>query len=412
MLIPSSISIASSLNDSLPDWSKIGCPVCCGRQVEDFFDLPAMPVYVGMVYPTKCEALAAPTGHIRLACCLECGFVGNRAFNHSLVNFAPGYEISLHYSPIYREFLAHTASRLIERYAITGKTIVEIGCGSGYFLRLLCEAGSNDGFGFDPSIEEESVVACGSNELRLTRDLYSHRNADIPASLVCLRHVLQHITNPIAFLRTVRTVIESRQNVIVYCEVPNAAYMYQEPIRWNIFYEHCCYYQEVSLVRALSEAGFGVMEAGPCYVDNQYLFVEANSSANVGRSASSTTAPVGDFLRMLSKFMKSYQESVARWKDDLRRLKGSGKRVAAWGAGGRAINFLNLFSIGDWIPYVVDINPNRQNGFLPGTGQKLVSPEFLASYRPEILLVTNVTYENEIRSKVHQMGLDCDLVII
>ena len=35
------------------------------------------------------------------------------------------------------------------------KNIIEIGCGSGEFIKLLCELGNNKGIGFDPSYKED-----------------------------------------------------------------------------------------------------------------------------------------------------------------------------------------------------------------------------------------------------------------
>jgi hypothetical protein len=44
---------------------------------------------------------------------------------------------------------------LIERYDLYGKDIIEIGCGQGEFLTLLCELGGNRGVGFDPAYISE-----------------------------------------------------------------------------------------------------------------------------------------------------------------------------------------------------------------------------------------------------------------
>ena len=44
------------------------------------------------------------------------------------------------------------------------------------------------------------------------------------------------------------------------------------------------------------------------------------------------------------------------------------------------------------IEYVVDINTFRQGKFMPGTGQEIVAPAFLAQYRPDLVIAMNPMY--------------------
>ena len=46
---------------------------------------------------------------------------------------------------------------LIRRYDLRGKEVIEIGCGKGEFLSLLCEVGDNRGVGFDPA-DDDAVM--------------------------------------------------------------------------------------------------------------------------------------------------------------------------------------------------------------------------------------------------------------
>jgi ABC-type Fe3+-hydroxamate transport system substrate-binding protein len=54
----------------------------------------------------------------------------------------------------------------------------------------------------------------------------------------------------------------------------------------------------------------------------------------------------------------------------------------------------------------VDINPYRQGTFMAGTGQAIVAPEYLKSYRPDIVIVMNSVYREEIRHNLSQMKLN------
>jgi hypothetical protein len=61
---------------------------------------------------------------------------------------------------------------------------------------------------------------------------------------------------------------------------------------------------------------------------------------------------------------------------------------------------------------VVDINPERQGQYLPATGQVVVSPQHLAEYRPDTLIITNPTYTNEIERQVQQLGVACEFLVL
>ena len=82
------------------------------------------------------------------------------------------------------------------------------------------------------------------------------------------------------------------------------------------------------------------------------------------------------------------------------------------GAGEHGINFLNILNIRELMPFIVDINPNRIGKFLPGTGQKVVAPEFLIEYKPDMIMITNPTYKTEIQEHVKMLGVQCEFLVL
>ena len=100
--------------------------------------------------------------------------------------------------------------------------------------------------------------------------------------------------------------------------------------------------------------------------------------------------------------------AVRRWTDRLQSLQAQGRRVAMWGTGGKGTTFLNALPPG-LIGCVVDINPNRQGSFTPCTGHLISSPEALPGYKPDLLIVTNPLYEEEIRAHAATLGVKCNL---
>lgn len=372
-----------------------------------------MPVQDGLLWPTAEAAREAPLGEVDLVFCRGCGYIRNRAYDASLVKFEGGYDISLHYSETYRAFIDDLALGLVEGAGLRRKRVLEIACGQGDFLKTLCSAGPNEGTGIDPALLSEQTLQVGEGHVHLIPARFPTAGGTGDADFVCCRHLLQSIPDPLAWIRDLRRAISPGRRPLVYLEVPNAAYTFHDRLVWNIGCENCSFYGNSSLLRLLALGGFDVLSTESCF-DGQYLGARALPGA-----AGATTGTVPDVSERLDalgcdvdSFSAAYQATRLRWQQEIDRIRASGRRVAAWGAGTRAITFLNAFDIREEIPLVVDINPRRQNLFLPRTAQRVVAPEALTAYQPDIVLITNAAFEAEIRRQVRELGISCEFLVL
>jgi hypothetical protein len=71
---------------------------------------------------------------------------------------------------------------------------------------------------------------------------------------------------------------------------------------------------------------------------------------------------------------------------------------------------LNLVGQHGEIDYVVDINPRKQGMYLTGSGQQIVPPAFLQEYQPNVVLVMNPVYLDEIRHTLDELKVRAELV--
>ncbi len=84
----------------------------------------------------------------------------------------------------------------------------------------------------------------------------------------------------------------------------------------------------------------------------------------------------------------------------------AGARVAIWGAGSKGVAFLTTLGLTDEVAYAIDINPHKQGMFMPGTGHPVVGPDSLHQSPPDVVIVMNPVYLDEIRSALARGGLD------
>ena len=133
------------------------CPVCHCEDMTDFVELKDLPIHCNLLWSSRKAALQAPKGDVRLGFCQECGMIYNRSFDPGRMQYTQAYENSLFFSPHFQAYAQEQAAQLIERYQLRDKSVLEIGCGKGEFLSLLCRGGQNRGVGFDPSYDHRSA---------------------------------------------------------------------------------------------------------------------------------------------------------------------------------------------------------------------------------------------------------------
>ena len=235
------------------------CPACRNSRTTPFLELGDVPVFCNVQWDSRAQAQAAATGPLALTACIDCGHVFNRAFDAARLAYAPGYENSQHASSVFRSYAERLVDRLIELYGIRDRSVVDIGCGRGDLLAMMCERGGNRGYGFDPSYAG-SIAAASDRPFTIQREYFgADHAAKIRPSLVSCRHVLEHVEDPIAFLRTLRTAIEACGDAVLYLEVPSGEELLESHGLWDYLYEHVSYFTASSLRAVLNAAGFEVL---------------------------------------------------------------------------------------------------------------------------------------------------------
>jgi len=389
--------------------NKESCPVCTRPDIVDLIEIEQVPVFCNILSPSREEALQVPKGDIRLAFCNTCGHVFNAAFDPMLMEYSQAYENSLHFSPRFQSYAELLAKEIIERHELRRKDIIDIGCGQGDFLKLLCKMGDNRGVGFDRSYAPEQDDHPMPEQVSFVQDFYSVDYADYPVDFICCRHVLEHIETPREFLGNISRIIAKRSNVGMFFEVPNVLYTLRDMGIWDIIYEHCSYFNANSMTYLFDACGFDIAHLAETY-QGQFLCIEA--VANVENIiANNTNIENPDHLSSLADaFADNYRAKVKEWRHNLEQMVAAGRRVVVWGGGSKGVTFLNILQTQNKIGYVVDINPRKEGMFVAGTGQQIVRPEFLRSYQPEVVIVMNPVYTEEIKQMVAGLGLTPEFI--
>jgi hypothetical protein len=119
-----------------------------------------------------------------------------------------------------------------------------------------------------------------------------------------------------------------------------------------------------------------------------------------------------ELTRDVAFFSQHHRGKLDLWKRILCEVNQKGQRAVLWGGGSKGVTFLTTLSVQDEIEYVVDINPYKHGTYMAGSGQEIVAPDFLRAYKPDLVIIMNPIYGDEIRQDVSRMGLNPKLLTL
>jgi SAM-dependent methyltransferase len=168
------------------------------------------------------------------------------------------------YEQAWRDARKVLLSRLnrLEHVTRAGR-MLEIGCAAGYFLREAQQSGWQVfGVELSPTMRKrcEQLVGC-----RLFASLQEVADSELRFDCVAMFEVIEHLDEPLAFMRKVRTVMAP--SAILTLSTPNfiapEAYRNRHSNHWFCPPAHVSYFVPTTLRNCIDEAGFdGVQIAG------------------------------------------------------------------------------------------------------------------------------------------------------
>lgn len=154
-------------------------------------------------------------------------------------------------------FEAWNNRRTMGRLPAAGGDLLEIGVGSGSFLAYARARG------YSPIGCDLSSAVCGKVERSTGMRIHCGHVGTLPEGqlfdVVVMNHVLEHVCDPVAFLKSVRS--HMKPNGVLHLAVPNAA-SWEACLPGWISYEpyHLLYFSPKTVRLAVEKAGFGISQ--------------------------------------------------------------------------------------------------------------------------------------------------------
>jgi len=337
----------------------------------ELFRAERLPVLQNRTFATRSEALDSATGDVLLVQNQQTGLVFNQAFDASRAVYDETYQNEQACSAVFRRHLDDVQD-IVARH-LHGRSLIEIGCGKGYFLERLIDAGFTI-TGMDPAYE-------GTNP-HIVKGHF-RKAPGLSAEGIVLRHVLEHIPDPFSFLSEIAAA--NGGSGTIYIEVPCFDWICDRRAWFDVFYEHVNYFR----LRDFSRMFGRIYESGRTF-GGQYLFAVADLA-----SLRQPVAEPEDRLQMPEDFLAGVHRAAARIES------AGGRRNAVWGAGSKGVIFsIYMQRAGLSIDEVIDVNPAKQSRYLPVSGLAVSAPSAAAARLSDgdNVFVMNSNYLDEIRS--------------
>lgn len=359
--------------------------------------IPNQPVVLNYRFSTPSAAQQVQRRDIDLVQCRSCGLIFNSSFEPDIIPYDQNYENGQSHSAAFEAHLTSIATRLVRTNHLEGGTLLEIGCGKGDFLRLICRLAGARGDGYD------TTYAAGmENEasgLQFSRHYVTAADIRHPYQAILCRHVVEHVPEIGSFLRSVRDIAMASGHPVVALETPRVEWIFEQLSFWDIFYEHCNYFSEATLDHLCRRAGFEVVGHHRVFGD-QYQLVELRVTSKVQNEPLKDISDASDLERHAKRMMERADLMSRQIEESARGLPW-----AVWGAGAKGVSLINRFAT--LAPaLVIDSNPAKQGGIISGTSVPIIAPHDPRILQLRLIVIANPNYAPEIQAKLQGIGFN------
>lgn len=389
----------------------MNCRGCNSSELETLIDLGENPLSNSYLISQNDEDRKYPL-HCRV--CLKCGFAQVESVVSREEIFSADYPYFSSYSNSWLEHSRDFASNVIQEFELEADSLViEIASNDGYLLQYFKEKGF-EVLGIEPTEGTAKIAIKEKNIPTLVKffgletALYLQPNFK-PKIMIGI-NVLAHVPDIHDFVKAFSVL--SYNDTITIFEFPHLLNLLKETQFDTIYHEHFSYLNLTSLMPILESHGLRIFNAQRIETHGGSLRIYC---CNI-ESTYKQTNIVSEILNAESEFdprslnvRELFQSKVHEIRDSLIRevqsLKKNGT-LAAYGAAAKGNTFLNFCNItSEDIAYVVDLNPNKQGKFMPGSKIPIVGLSALTDVKPDSILLLPWNLSNEILISLKSLGL-------
>jgi hypothetical protein len=382
------------------------CRLCGSPLDETFVDLGMSPLSNANILPEKALEME-PFYPLHAYVCSSCFLVQLQEFQTPDSIFTSDYAYFSSYSTTWLNHAREYSSTMIERFGLTGKSLVmEAASNDGYLLQYFSQAGIPV-LGIEPAGNvAEAAIQKGipTRQIFFGKETASQLVSEgFSADLLAGNNVYAHVPDLHSFTEGIRIVLKPQG--VVTLEFPHLLQM----IRYNqfdtIYHEHFSYLSLLVVERVFARHGLIIFDVDELPTHGGSLRIYGKHAEDKSQSVSDNVlalrrceAAAGlDRIETYRGFASRVCDVKCALLEFLISCRREGKVIVGYGAPAKGNTLINYCGIGpELLPYTVDRSPQKQGRLLPGSRIPIYAPEKIAATRPDYVLILPWNLKDEI----------------
>ena len=387
------------------------CRFCKTELEHVFIDLVSSPASNSFL--TK-EQLNEPEAFypLKVFICHTCFLVQVDEYKKSDAIFSSDYVYFSSYSTSWLKHASDYVDMMTERFGFNEDSLViEVASNDGYLLQYFLAKGVKV-MGIEPTANT-AEVAMGKG-VKTVVEFFSAELADrfantweVRADLLLGNNVLAHVPDIVDFVLGMKLIL--KENGVITMEFPHLMQLVDNNQFDTIYHEHFSYLSIYTVKQIFESVGLELFDVNELPTHGGSLRIYAKHAEDETK----TISPSVDALlkKEIDKGINSldyyarFQQQAMTVKLDLTEFlihqKKAGKKVAGYGAAAKGNTLLNYCGIkNDFIAFVVDANPHKQDKFLPASHIPVVNEEYLKNEKPDFVIILPWNLKDEIMNQL------------
>ena len=382
------------------------CRFCNNKLKHIFIDLGKSPLANSYLNNTEINKME-PFYPLRTYVCTKCFLVQLEEFEKSTKIFS-NYAYFSSYSQTWLNHVRDFVNNTIERFKISNTNLViEIASNDGYLLQYFKKR-NIPVLGIEPAanvakIAKKKKIPTMSKFFgqKIAKELVRNgKKADVLIAF----NVLPHVPNLTDFVKGLKKLLNNKGILIIQF----SAYLLTliQKVEFDtIYHEHFSYFSLFTLQKIFSAYNLEIFDVEELnihggsmrlylkHLENKDIIISNSVIQKLKQEKKFGLTSISTYTTFSNKVNIS-KRKIWQFFIDAKRKR---KIIVGYGAPAKGNTLLNYCGIGhDFIDYTVDLNPHKQNLFLPGTHIPILKPTMISKTKPDYVVILAWNFKEEV----------------